>query len=843
MPNNRYHTLRLARTVLLILALVAIVLAISAPVSADAPVDSLDLLENSCVHCHDGEFAEGGLDLAGLSTDLSDPNVAATWVRIHDRVESGEMPPPDDEELDLAQKDSFVAETSRWIKNHQLQEFSKAGRVQGRRLTNAQLERTLQDLLGIDAPVARLMPAEPRTNGYIGIADAQSMSHFHLESHLEVVDAALDVAMDRLFESPEPWSRTFTPKELCRRRPGQRNREPELRKGLAIVWASNMVFYGRITPTAVDDSGWYEIKVTASAIKKPEDKGVWCTVRSGQCVSSAPQFHWIDSFEATSDPVERTFLAWIDETDKLEIRPGDNTIKKARFRGGQVGAGEGEPQDVPGVAMHSLSMKRVYPFGDRQDVAEKLFGDLEIKVDRRKRTIKLVSKDPIAQANKQLRTFVRRAFKRKPSESSLKPYQSMLTDAIDQGRDPVDALLATYRAVLCSPRFVYFVEPAATKDNQTLTSKPVTSAPASSNKKSTRKISTRSNTSSAERTQLDQYALASRLSYMLTGSLPDWKLYTLARDGKLASPRSLHSQVDRLLSGGRTEQFVKDFTGQWLDLLDIDFTEPDTRTYRDYDPVVQNAMLAETHQYLVSMLKRDASVTELVKSNHTFVNSRLARYYDLDGVSGEQVQRVELPEDSVRGGLLSQGAILKVTANGTNTSPVLRGVWASERILGTEIPPPPENVPAVEPDIRGAKTIREQLQKHVADQACASCHQNIDPPGYALENFDPAGQWRDRYLDSRGRKSKKGAIIDASFVMSDGTPFKDFNEFRELVCNDPQKLAENFVSQLLTYGTGAEPAFADREVIKQIASSTKQNNYGLLSLVKATVSSPIFLSK
>jgi hypothetical protein len=403
-----------------------------------------------------------------------------------------------------------------------------------------------------------------------------------------------------------------------------------------------------------------------------------------------------------------------------------------------------------------------------------------------------------------LQTFVRRAFRRQVGDQEIEPYLEMLRDLVEQGDDPVDALRATYRAVLCSPRFLYFVEPVG---------------------------------------PLDDDAIACRLSYLLWNSMPDDELFDLARHGKLSDQQTLHDQVERMLSDPKGARFVKDFASQWLDLVDIDFTEPDRKLYPDFDIVVQNAMLEETCAFLQSLLDSNASVTRLVDADYTFLNSRLARYYGIDGVEGDPLRRVSLTKDSPRGGLLAQGAILKVTANGTNTSPVLRGIWVSERILGTPIPAPPENVPAVEPDIRGAKTIREQLQRHLSDTACAGCHYKIDPPGYALENFDAAGRWRTHYTRIEKGRPRRGSEIDASFTLPDGREFQDFDEFRSLLCDRPEPLARNVAEKLMVYGTGAPITFADRPVVDQLVQQTAEEGYGLRSLLHAVVTSPIFLNK
>jgi hypothetical protein len=241
------------------------------------------------------------------------------------------------------------------------------------------------------------------------------------------------------------------------------------------------------------------------------------------------------------------------------------------------------------------------------------------------------------------------------------------------------------------------------------------------------------------------------------------------------------------------------------------------------------------------MLAEDLGVARLFDADFTFLNSRLARFYQIDGVEGDELRRVKLRPEHHRGGVATQGAVLKVTANGSNTSPVVRGVWVSERLLGVPIPPPPGNVPAIEPDIRGATSIRDQLAKHREQESCAVCHRKIDPPGFALENFDPAGQWRDRYFG--GDRRQAGPRIDASYVLPDGREFKDGDEFRALVSAEPRKLAGNLAEKLLIYGTGAPLSFADREAIEQIVNAAAEENYGFRTVLHGVITSPVFLSK
>jgi hypothetical protein len=287
----------------------------------------------------------------------------------------------------------------------------------------------------------------------------------------------------------------------------------------------------------------------------------------------------------------------------------------------------------------------------------------------------------------------------------------------------------------------------------------------------------------------------------------------------------------------------RDLGAEWLDLRLIDFTEPDRRLYPDFDPIVQHSMLQETQQFLAAMLRDDLSVDHLIDADFTYLNSRLARYYGISGVAGDALRRFELEPASHRGGLLTQGAILKVTANGTTTSPVIRGVWVCERLLGQEIPPPPAGVPAIEPDIRGAKTIREMLEKHRSDDSCAACHVKMDPPGFALENFDAAGRWRDTYVALQGSRRSRGAPVDASYTLADGRHFEDLDQFRQLVLADRERLARNVAAHLIAYATGAPVALADREHVEAVIRQAASSEYGLRSLLHAVVASPLFLTK
>ena len=301
--------------------------------------------------------------------------------------------------------------------------------------------------------------------------------------------------------------------------------------------------------------------------------------------------------------------------------------------------------------------------------------------------------------------------------------------------------------------------------------------------------------------------------------------------------------------------FITDFTDAWLNLRDLEFTSPDQSLYPEYDQFLLHSMREETRQFVAALIRDNAGVRNLVQSDFAMLNNRLALHYGIEGVDSPEISRVALPADAVRGGLLTQASVLKVSANGTNTSPVVRGVWVMERILGQAPPPPPPGIPGVEPDIRGATTLRELLDKHRDVDSCRSCHQMIDPPGFALESFDPIGGWRDRFrslregervnLEINGRKVryKVGPKVDSSGQLASGTSFDGFQEFRSLLAKDEDRLARSLTTKLLTFATGRDMGFSDRPIVEQIVTQSNTKQHGIRDLIELIVQSDIFLTK
>lgn len=770
--------------------------------SPPRPVASF--LERHCAACHAGQGAEAGFDLAALALESDDSGGDARWAVLIDRIAHGEMPPADAEQPKSADRERFLAAAGGWLADAIRDRDRRLGRVEGRRLTRRETERSLHAALGIDIPLAQELPEEPRPGGFTTVAERQSISHHQLQRHLAVVDLALDEAFRRALSPPDEFRKDLDVAGIVRANPAARTREPELLDGRAVVWSSGLIYYGRLPCTTAPADGWYRFRITAAGLKLPATGGVWCTVHTGLCVSSAPLLQYVTAFEAGEEPREIAFECWLPKGHMLEIRPGDVTLKKANFREGQVGAGEGGPQEVPGLALERIVMERDHR-GPGDDALRRLvFGDVPLEKADKSGRLRPRPEDAQGDATRLVAAFARRAFRRPVADDVVAGYVTLVHDLLAEQVPFADALRAGYRAILCSSRFLYLAE-----------------APG----------------------PLDDHALACRLAYFLTGAPPDEALSRLADEGKLRDPAVLRREADRLLAGDGGRRFVDDFAAEWLDLDQIGFTEPDRKLYPEFDAIVQAGMLAETRATLVEALAENRSAAALIAADTTWLDSRLARFYKLPDVTGDALRRVAVGPGSHRGGLLAQGAILKVTANGNNTSPIVRGAWIGERILGDEIRPPPGGVPAIEPDIRGTTTIREQLAKHRSDASCASCHRTIDPPGFALENFDPAGQWRDHYLAFDKGKRKKGPEVDASDTLPDGRRFKDFAEFRALVAADPARLARSLAGHLLVYGTGAELSFADREAVAAIVRAAAKQDHGVRAILHEVITSPVFTSQ
>jgi mono/diheme cytochrome c family protein len=764
-----------------------------------------------CRTCHSGAEPKGDFKIESLSADFLDKSNRDRWLTVLERVTEGTMPP---KERTRPPKPE-VAAVADWIGRQAAAAQTAEGRVVLRRLNRKEYQNTVRDLLAVDVDLKEILPEDLNHSGFDNSAEALHVSSFLMASYLEAADRVLDLA---IASGPRPptISKRFSIKDERTVKPtGSVYRHVD--DGVAIFssWVSANIQV-TLWQFGSRHRGRYRFRISTYGLQT--DKPVTFHVLAGP-LNAAAQQELVDYYTAApGEPQVIEFVRLLEPqqtirivTDGLGVTPP--TVEK-------IGA---DKYEGPGLVVQWVDVEGPLLESWPPPSHRRIFGDLprervpgSEKADR----LEVVSPQPLADAERILKDFTRRAFRRTVTDEDIKPFLSRVRTQLAQGDSFEQALRVGLKSVLVSPHFLFLREKPARAGNATL----------------------------------DDFALASRLSYFLWSSMPDDELLALAEEGRLHEPDTLRRQVERMLGDPKAAAFTENFAGQWLSLRSIDATMPDRMLYPEHDDVLQVSMVKEVLLFFDEVLRNDLSLTNFVASDFSILNGRLARHYGIEGVEGElKFQKVALPPESHRGGVLTMAAVLKVTANGTTTSPILRGAWVLDRILGSPPPKPTVDVEAVEPDIRGATTIRNQLAKHRQDPTCASCHVKIDPPGFALENFDVIGGWREHYRSlgsgepvvTSGRRVRylNGPAVDAGDVLEDGRRFRSVDEYKQLLLGDKDQLARALTGKLLTYATGAAPTAADQPDVERIVANVREKNYGFRSLVHEVVQSETFRRK
>lgn len=860
-----------------------ILLATTSRASATGPAQGF--FEKHCLTCHDAASRKGGLDLSALPLDPKDADNLARWVKIHDRVESGEMPPK-------MRKRPPAAELAEALTSlgHSLVEAEKlrlAGneRTGLRRLTRAEYENTIRDLFDMPGiAVQGLLPADGTAHGFDKNSDALDISHVNMAKYMEAADHTLDLAIATRPQPPTVQKRRISLANrggfvahvllngdgvlLKDKKPdpefppageqghldeGAHERMGSFRTGSSVglfrhedesfspYFIEHVTIYPGVyrVRTSLWSFQWDKGKVLPA--RGTEAARLSVVQLTGDGRGGQHPSYVLGYFDAPSiQSQEHGLTVWLNHNEIIGFNTASLALVANYSRKGRAMAFTG-----PGIACDWLDIEGPLHTAWPPHSHRVLFGDLPLaefkaadhpgmRAPRRKQVRQLgagmnrpdpspglfsVHSDrPLVDADRLLAAFLKKAFRRPVSDDVRKAYLAQVESRLKAGDCFETAMRWAYRAALCSPDFLYHVEKAG---------------------------------------QLDEHALACRLSYLLWNSMPDARLIELADAGKLRTPSVLYAELERLLKDPRSQRFVEDFLGQWLKLRQIAVNDPDRKLYPEFSPYLQDSMVAETRAYFQELIDKDLDARHLVRSDFVMVNEKLAKHYGMSGVSGSQIRRVPLPPECPRGGLLTQAAVLKVTANGTTTSPVPRGAFVMDRILGQPPDPPPPNIPAVEPDVRGASTIREQLDKHRSDRTCASCHAKIDPPGFALESFDVIGGYRTRYRSIGagdpaprgdidpfiGISFKLGPAVDPSGELSDDRKFRDIRELQSVLAADPDRLLKNLAMQFAVYGTGRPLWFGDRAQIAALVANTKKSGGGIRTLLHELVQSRLFQTR
>ncbi|MEP6673007.1 MAG: DUF1592 domain-containing protein [Chthoniobacter sp.] len=817
------------------------------------------LIEQTCTDCHDKETTKGGLDLTALRFDPGDRTNRDRWVQIHDRVANGEMPPKA-KDLPPPERAELVKLLGTALHDVDHAEVLARGRGPMRRLNRSEYEHNLRDVLQLpDLDIGDMLPEDREGHHFNKCAETLDMSRVQLTAYLEAAETALRRAVagsiappsvthyqalaTRMFQESQTFGNreamfyakdskalAIDSKQLREiRKSGQHDPAVEM----ALFRSASWPYYGypegfiaklpgeyrvRFGARAVLQVPGYELKHATQPVpmtfraRKPSGPDVSGDVRAtGGIIDIQPEG---GVYETTVRLREReTFeysLLGLPVPLARNVNNGPPSYRYPPFpEGGQ-----------PGIAFQWIEIEGpIAPALWPPPSHRVLFDDLPIREAGKKDglTVEVITPAPKEDARRLLRRFVAQAARRPVPDEALQKYEDLIFARLDQGAPFAEAMLAGYQAFLCSGHFLYLHEPQGA-DNH--------------------------------------FAIAERLSHFLTNTRPDAQLTDRARAGKLRDATILRAETERLIAGAGFERFVKNFTDYWLNLRHVRRDEPDIRLYPEYrfDDYLVESMEQETRTFFTAMVRENLPASVLVNADFLFANDRLAQHYHLPPLRGSALRKVELPPDSPYGGLLTQAAILKVTANGTTTSPVVRGAWIMDRLIGEPPPPPPPSVPAVEPDIRGAKTIRDLLALHTKSKSCAACHAKFDPIGLALENFDILGGWRTRYrgleqgervtgIDRAGHDFAYTLAepVDASGRLLDGRTFQNVRDLKAILGANPRQLARNLLQQFTLYSTGTPVRFSDRAEMESILDGCQAGGYRVRDLLVALVQSKIFL--
>jgi mono/diheme cytochrome c family protein len=801
------------------LALLTLGLGLTGPVRAAEPFEAF--LEKHCIRCHGPEKEKGDLRLDTLSRDFKLGADSHHWAEVIENVNSGEMPPKKEKRPTQAEIAAFVTNLDALLKEGRAARMAKRPSVAHYRLSRQEYQNTVYDLLGVRYDPAKQgeLNEDTRWHGFERIGSELSLSPSHMDRYYRAAGVVLDRA---LTAAVEPRKVRKTAKELLPDG-GKWQQEALDRFGIKRPLRS-FIYPGAYTyngPTAFslgwlgkgigpEHSGLYKFRIKASGIRPP----------GGQPA------HLIVGIPAEGESQIATRLLGMDITapeDHPEVYESEVSLELPiglRF-------GLEASHELSGVHSHRLRPSTIFTHSSETMLTAPAFPQLfddkgnglyslvlldwiewegpiltEAEKARRKGLLPPDDATPEAVAE-HLRRFAERAWRRPVLAEELEQYlQSYLTER-KAGEKPADAYRVALRGVLTSRHFIYLVE---------------------------------GDTPARER--ITQPELASRLSYFLWSSMPDESLFTAAKEGRLSGD-GLTKEVERMLADGKAGRFVDDFTRQWLQLHRVGMFPPDKKLYPAYEHWLETSLKAEPVEFFRELFAKNLSVDAFIDSDWTMANARLCEFYGLPEPKTTGFQRVSLKPGDHRGGLLTMGAILGLTSDGTRHRPIHRGVWLSETIFGKTPPPPPANVPAIEPPTPQSPklSLRDKLEAHSQNPNCASCHAKIDPLGFVWDNYDAIGLWRDVEKVPAGLGADP--TIDPAGELPDGRAFKDPRGFKQLLLADRDAVARAFIEHLCTYALRRVLTFDDKEDVDAIVAEAKKHDYRIKDIVKAVATSEL----
>ena len=746
--------------------------------------DARALVNQYCASCHNDKLKTAGVSLDGLDIAKAGEN-ADVWEKVLRKVSANQMPPAGLPHPDAAVSKAFTdylrGELDRYAAAH-----PDPGHPVIHRLNRAEYSNTIRDLLALDINPGAQLPADDSGYGFDNIGDVLSLSPVLIERYMSVGRMVSRLAVgDR---DVKPGVDVFAPtRERVAPRPGHGPRGERVADDVPFDSTGGLSFQYTFPLDAE-----YVFKIAAGGpgrggadngleLKIPVKAGVrhvsLTFIRSGAMPETLPGLG-----RNAGGPA-----GGAGQPDNLDLRLDGARLKLFEIRGGGNGSGSfanlsiAGPYNVTGPG-DSPSRQKIFICKAATESEE----------------------GPCAR--KILSAVMRRAYRRPVNDIDLKPVLALY----ENGRRDAEAgsfdngIEMALRGILVSPDFLFRIE----------------HDPAGAAAGGVHRVS--------------DYELASRLSFFLWSSIPDDELLKLADEGKLKDPKVLQQQTARMLDDPKSKAFVNNFSGQYLFVRNLETLKPDPDAFPEYDAGLRRSFEQETTLFFNAIVRENRPVTDLLDAKFTFLNERLAEFYGVPGVHGSQFRRVEITDPN-RGGILGQGSLLTVTSYPNRTSVVQRGKWVLENLLGTPPPPPPPNVPSLDPHGKDGKlSMRQAMEMHRANPVCASCHSRMDPIGFALENYDGVGAWRDKDKDN-------GTPIDASGQMPDGSEFSGPNGLKSLLLNQHRDdFISTFTQKLFTYALGRGAEASDLPGLRAIMRDAAKQNDSIPALIDAIVKSPQF---
>lgn len=828
-------------------------------------------LKTHCLKCHGSEKAAGQLRIDRLTTDLSDRENALKWIEVRNALNLGEMPPDGEKRLPV----ELIEKTSHWVtlelRAAEKARMSSGGRVLLRRMNRHEYTNTIADLLSMKFPSGEspldVLPPDGTAKGFDKVSSALLLDPSLMTQYYRVARRIADRA---IVDGPPEY-----PTETMRMefehiadsgaigylvtRLGMKASPDGLQLIEGGTRSFGMLRYpGRRDNNVAPVNGFYRFTIRAGAARGAKGEVPRIRLSQSHPDDEMRSVMEVDLTAPWDKPAEYSVTIPRDTLgNELSIRmvnevklymgqrPGENFMQRnreagdkgnfaetLRLAGRKVAEGWGGDRSTPDPQKLDVTrFPRVYL--DYLEVEGPLYDQWPPKSHTTLLFNSEQQEGDLAYARKIFTRFLPRAWRRPIADNELQPILGVIQTELENGQSFHEAIRVGLAAALTSPKFLYLVEVSGSGEATRGVSE------GQDDPSLTRRVTT----DGATKRELNNYEIASRLSYFLWSSMPDDELFRAASTGELIDPAKRADQVDRMLRDSKATRFVDGFARQWLRTDSFLTFAPDQYLYKDYDEKLADAVVREPLEFFRTILQDDLSTLNFIDADFLVINNRLARHYGIDAVKGEEFQKVVLPDDSPRGGLLGMAGVHQAGSDGIRTKPVSRAVYIREVLFNNPPDPPPPNAGEVEPNIKGERlTVRDRLLQHQEIEACAACHRALDPYGLALENFNVIGVWRDLQDGEDFRGSNRPPIV-ASGKLPNGREFRDFEEFRKLILDQQDRFRRCLAEKLLLYALGRPIEPSDDSTISQAVVNMKADDDTFRSLIKSLVTSKAFVTK